>query len=130
MHPLRRLLHRGARATSGSTPRRSPAWPSSGARRSTQFSRKFVRRVGDDYSLIEKPGGDCIFWDKRSGCTVYPARPVQCQTWPFWPENIATPDDWARVDAGLPRLGPGPGLRRRGDPGVGGQGAHMIAPRR
>ncbi len=47
---------------------------------------KFVRQVGDDYSLIEKPGGDCIFWDKVAGCTVYPARPAQCQTWPFWPE--------------------------------------------
>ena len=30
-----------------------------------QFAAKFVRRVGDRYSLIEKPGGDCIFWDKQ-----------------------------------------------------------------
>ena len=55
-----------------------------------QFAAKFVRRVKDRYSLIEKPGGDCIFWDKEAGCTVYPARPVQCQTWPFWPENVET----------------------------------------
>ncbi len=38
-----------------------------------QFSRAFVRRVGQDSSLIEKPGGDCIFWDHQAGCTVYPA---------------------------------------------------------
>jgi Fe-S-cluster containining protein len=72
-----------------------------------QFTRAFVRRVGDDYSLIEKPGGDCIFWDTRSGCTVYPARPVQCRTWPFWPENIATRDEWERVEGACPGSGRG-----------------------
>jgi len=72
-----------------------------------EFGRRFVRRVGDRYSLIEKPGGDCIFWDKSSGCTVYPARPVQCQTWPFWPENIATPDDWEHVTSVCPGSGKG-----------------------
>src|SRR5438067_8457163 len=46
-----------------------------------RFTKAFVRRVGDRYSLIEKPGGDCVFWDRKAGCTVYPARPLQCQTW-------------------------------------------------
>ncbi len=72
-----------------------------------QFSRAFVRRVGERYSLIEKPGGDCIFWSKESGCTVYPARPVQCQTWPFWPENIETPEAWDQVRQGCPGSGQG-----------------------
>jgi Fe-S-cluster containining protein len=59
-----------------------------------RFSAKYVRQIGERYSLIEKPGGDCIFWDKTAGCTVYPARPSQCRTWPFWPENVETPADW------------------------------------
>ena len=67
-----------------------------------KFSKAFVRRVGDRYSLIEKPGGDCIFWDRRTGCTVYEARPVQCRTWPFWPENIESPDSWDGVARGCP----------------------------
>ena len=71
------------------------------------FTRKFVRRVGDDLSLIEKPGGDCVFWDKQTGCTVYPARPRQCQTWPFWPENIETLDDWNQVRVNCPGSGQG-----------------------
>ena len=29
-----------------------------------EFSARFVRKVGHRYSLIERPGGDCIFWDK------------------------------------------------------------------
>ena len=64
--------------------------PNSEGRRVESFAERFVRLVGDRFSLIEKPGGDCIFWDKQAGCTVYDARPVQCRTWPFWPENIAT----------------------------------------
>jgi uncharacterized protein len=72
-----------------------------------EFSAKFVRRVGRRYSLIEKPGGDCIFWDKAAGCTVYPARPVQCQTWPFWPENVESPAEWDRVRSVCPGSGHG-----------------------
>ena len=66
-----------------------------------------MRLVGDRFSLIEKPGGDCIFWDKQAGCTVYPARPDQCRTWPFWPENVARRKDWEHVCEVCP--GPGQG---------------------
>jgi Fe-S-cluster containining protein len=71
------------------------------------FSRAFVRRVGDHYSLTERPGGDCIFWDRAQGCTVYEARPVQCRTWPFWPENVETPEDWTRINQICPGSGQG-----------------------
>lgn len=71
------------------------------------FGRRYVRRVGHRLSLIERPGGDCIFWDKSAGCTVYEARPVQCRTWPFWPENIASPEDWDHVTSVCPGSGRG-----------------------
>ena len=72
------------------------------------FGRTYLRQVGDDLSLIEKPNGDCIFWDAAQGCTVYTARPEQCRTWPFWPENLETPDDWARTCKVCPGSGQGP----------------------
>jgi uncharacterized protein len=72
-----------------------------------EFGRQFLRKVGDRLSLIERPGGDCIFWDRKIGCTVYPARPEQCQTWPFWPENIARPEDWEHVTRICPGSGQG-----------------------
>ena len=71
------------------------------------FGLKFLRRVGDRISLIERPGGDCIFWDRQVGCTVYPSRPAQCQTWPFWPENLETPQDWENVKTVCPGSGRG-----------------------
>lgn len=73
-----------------------------------EFARRFVRRVGDDLSLIERPNGDCIFWERSTGCTVYEARPEQCRTWPFWPENLETPDDWRAVGRRCPGVGRGP----------------------
>lgn len=69
---------------------------------------RFVRRVGSRYSLIEKPGGDCVFWERERGCTVYEARPEQCRTWPFWPDNVETPEDWARTESICPGAGNGP----------------------
>ncbi len=31
--------------------------------------------------------GACVFLDGHK-CGVYEARPLQCRTWPFWPENL------------------------------------------
>ncbi len=106
MHPLRGLLHRAP----------GYVWVNSDeiARLAEHrgesveaFALKFVRRVGQRLSLIERPGGDCIFWDRQVGCTVYPARPAQCQTWPFWPENLASPEDWEDVTGICPGSGRG-----------------------
>ena len=72
-----------------------------------EFGRRHLRRVGRRYSLIERPNGDCVFWDRESGCTVYEARPVQCRTWPFWEENLETPEEWDRVRASCPGAGRG-----------------------
>jgi Fe-S-cluster containining protein len=72
-----------------------------------QFSTRFVRQIGNRYSLIERPGGDCIFWDKAQGCTVYSARPEQCKTWPFWPDNIESPEAWDAVTRVCPGSGTG-----------------------
>ncbi|MCC6575272.1 MAG: YkgJ family cysteine cluster protein [Planctomycetes bacterium] len=60
-----------------------------------QFTTKYVRQVGNRYSLIEKSNQDCIFYIKDKGCGVYDARPTQCRTYPFWPEVVRTPESWA-----------------------------------
>ena len=73
-----------------------------------EFGAGYLRRVGDRLSLIERPGGDCIFWDRTAGCTVYESRPTQCRTWPFWPENLESPAAWRGAAAGCPGIGRGP----------------------
>ncbi|MBS3734695.1 MAG: YkgJ family cysteine cluster protein [Phycisphaerae bacterium] len=64
--------------------------------------RRYVRRVMRRLSLVEdERTRDCIFLqrddDGRCGCAIYPVRPVQCRTWPFWPVNLKSPDAWARA---------------------------------
>jgi uncharacterized protein len=62
-----------------------------------QFTRKYVRRIGNEYSLIEKRNSkgeyDCIFLDGKR-CQIYEERPTQCRTFPFWKENLESPEAW------------------------------------
>ena len=60
------------------------------------FEKAFVYTVRNDKkSLGEYPNGDCILLDEKTrGCKAYEARPLQCRTWPFWPQNVATKNTW------------------------------------
>ncbi len=72
------------------------------------FGRRFVRRVGMRYSLIEYSNGDCVFFDpEKRNCSVYSARPLQCRTWPFWDSNIRSPASWKRTCEACPGSGQG-----------------------
>jgi Fe-S-cluster containining protein len=47
-------------------------------------------------SLKEYPNGDCVLLnDKTRCCRIYSERPVQCRTWPFWSQNLISPNTWA-----------------------------------
>ncbi len=68
-----------------------------------------TRLVGNRVSLREHPNGDCVFFDPRTRrCTVYPARPVQCRTWPFWRSHLASPQAWEDVKTTCPGIDQGP----------------------
>ena len=72
------------------------------------FGAKYLMRVGKRWSLKEEKDGDnfdCVFWD--DGCTIYPVRPAQCRTFPFWPENIRKVDQWLEVVEECPGSGSG-----------------------
>jgi uncharacterized protein len=76
-----------------------------------QFMRKHVRRVGLRLSLLEKPGGDCEFLQRRpdgkTTCAIHAVRPVQCRTWPFWKSNVTSAGDWAKTAADCPGMNQG-----------------------
>lgn len=67
----------------------------------------FTRQVGRRRSLKERANGDCIFYDRTKGCTIYPVRPRQCRTWPFWASNVATPEAWEKTCEVCPGSGQG-----------------------
>ncbi len=72
-----------------------------------QMQRDYVRRVGGRFSLRERSGShDCIFLARQGAheCAIYPVRPTQCRTWPFWPVNLRSPEAWARAAARCPGI--------------------------
>ena len=58
------------------------------------FMKKYVRRVGDRLALVERPKNfDCVFL-KDKKCEIYPIRPKQCKTFPWWKENLSSQEAW------------------------------------
>jgi hypothetical protein len=77
-----------------------------------EMRRKYVRKVGGGFSLVERADNrDCIFLvpdgDGCRKCRIYDARPRQCRTWPFWPGNLASPNDWAHAGLRCPGINRG-----------------------
>jgi Fe-S-cluster containining protein len=91
-----------------------------------QVVERYCRRVNGKLSFKERrmPNGehDCVFLQeiptpatgaegtgarelapgqpipvKRRGCAIYEVRPLQCRTWPFWPENLESQKSWDRA---------------------------------
>ncbi len=59
-------------------------------------------------SLREHANGDCIYFDPhKRGCSIYPVRPVQCRTWPFWNSNIDSERAWDQTKKDCPGAGQG-----------------------
>jgi Fe-S-cluster containining protein len=67
---------------------------------------EYCRKVEGRWSLRERrtPQGlyDCIFLRSpegggRKSCSIYPVRPLQCRTWPFWPELMSNRANWDRA---------------------------------
>ncbi len=78
-----------------------------------QAHEMYTRRYGARRSLREKANGDCVFYDRQAGCTVYAVRPRQCRTWPFWESNLAPRRTGRRLVRRVPAAAKATSLRRR-----------------
>jgi len=73
---------------------------------------KYCRKVDGRFSLKERRTSeglyDCVFLKEqpfstggiastKKACSVYSVRPLQCRTWPFWPEILSTREGWKRA---------------------------------
>lgn len=57
-------------------------------------------------SIIERPNNDCIFLTD-SGCSIYPVRPIQCRSYPFWAALVESQEDWDRESEECPGINHG-----------------------
>lgn len=56
--------------------------------------------------LIDNPQKECIFLE-NDRCLVYEVRPLQCRTFPFWPENLKSEYRWKQLPDFCPGVGQG-----------------------
>ncbi|MEK8023073.1 MAG: YkgJ family cysteine cluster protein [Candidatus Hydrogenedentota bacterium] len=74
----------------------------------SEFRRRHVHHDRVNGSYLEDGAPDhsgCPLW--RNGCSVYPVRPTQCRTYPFWPELIKSPEKWAEEALFCPGMNKG-----------------------
>jgi hypothetical protein len=57
------------------------------------------------YRVRELDDGRCIFFE--AGCRIYPVRPLQCRTYPFWISTLRSPDRWQATCRQCPGIGSG-----------------------
>jgi hypothetical protein len=72
-----------------------------------EFLQLYVQTLWRGKSLREKENYDCILLD-GGRCLVYEVRPLQCRIWPFWPDNLRTPEAWQAAGRRCPGIGQGP----------------------
>ena len=72
-----------------------------------QTTALWTKKTRRGLSLRKKENGDCVFLGPNKGCTIYPIRPRQCRTWPFWESNVSSPEHWRETCSVCPGSGQG-----------------------
>lgn len=75
------------------------------------FEAKYVYRTKNQVRLRKPRVAECHFLLKRAdgtgGCKVHAVKPVQCRTYPYWPELIEYPDVWEHEATRCPGINKG-----------------------
>jgi|APIni6443716594_1056825.scaffolds.fasta_scaffold179245_2 hypothetical protein len=69
------------------------------------LTERMIDPVKDGYTAREAEGGRCIFYE--NGCVIYPVRPIQCLTFPFWFQNMRSVSAWDDALLQCPGIGQG-----------------------
>ena len=77
-----------------------------------EFLEKYARQLEGRWTLDEvqrEHGYDCVFLQTdeatgKRGCSIYPVRPQQCRTWPFWPDNLRSRRSWQAASSICPGM--------------------------
>ena len=69
-----------------------------------EFDARYVYRTKNTRRLRMRK--KCPFL-KSDGCSVHPAKPTQCRTFPFWPELVENEAEWAQTASWCPGMNTG-----------------------
>lgn len=71
-----------------------------------KFLARYTVQNGKHTCLIDRDERACIFLEDNK-CQIYPVRPFQCKTFPFWPQNVKSEKRWATIMEECPGIGEG-----------------------
>jgi Fe-S-cluster containining protein len=76
-----------------------------------EFRKRYCVTAEDGLRLATPPGKACLFL-LENGCSIHEVKPLQCRTFPFWPEHVRNKRAWKRLSAFCPGIGVGQVLPR------------------
>lgn len=81
------------------------------------FATQYIYAFRDGHSIKEDRDGRCLFHKDgykdgykdgcHKGCAIYPIRPSQCRTFPFWSEILRTEKSWHKAALSCKGIGRG-----------------------
>src|SRR6185312_2911689 len=71
------------------------------------FEQRYVYRTKHLRRLRVPRHAQCTFL-KADGCSVHAAKPLQCKTFPYWPELVDDKREWLKTAKWCPGIGKGP----------------------
>ena len=82
-----------------------------------EFLERFALESSDDglWELTDvhtEHGFDCVLLARceetgKTWCRAHHSRPMQCRTWPFWPDNLLSEKSWKRAAKNCEGIGRG-----------------------
>ena len=72
-----------------------------------EFERRFCDRDADGALHLTNPTSDGCHFLLEDGCSIHDVKPLQCRTFPYWPENVKSRGSWKRVGRYCPGIGVG-----------------------
>jgi Fe-S-cluster containining protein len=70
-----------------------------------RFRAIYLYPYRESFSIKEDRRGRCLLF--KQGCAIYPLRPLQCRTFPFWFSNVRSESRWRRIAECCPGIGRG-----------------------
>lgn len=61
-----------------------------------EFTSRYTVAEDDDSRVLRFDGEHCTFLENNQ-CSVHVAKPVQCRTWPFWQETLASEESYQEL---------------------------------
>ena len=53
-----------------------------------EFLARYCSKEPGHFPTLRMDAPQCPFLDEAARCTIYPVRPMQCRSWPFWRSNL------------------------------------------